>query len=230
MHDPNPPFHFDEEITFTIFDWYHEQMPDLIYTYQSHAGIALDGTPNPTGGALINAQKDAKIYVKPNTTYYIHMVCPGNYAGQAWYFDGHPVTTIETDGVYVQPQIGGSADTLTRMAPGQRQGILLQTKNDTSKNYGIWGGMDVNMLFTYKGVTPVPKDYASNVTAWLVYDDTKALPPTPILYELDDTVFFDDLYYKPLDGQAPLGPVDHQIIMETNSKNISGISRSVYIA
>lgn len=202
-------------------------MPDLIHTYQSPSGQALDGTPTPSGGALMNSQKDAKIYVKPNKTYYIHVICPGNYPGHAWLFDDHPITTVEVDGVYVQPQTVGSGAELTRIAPGQRQGILLRTKNDTSKNYGIFNTMDVNMLFINKGILPPPADYNTNVTGWLVYDDQKPLPPAPVLHKLDNSVFFNDVNYKPIDGQGPLGPVDHQIIIDTNAQNVSGISRLV---
>lgn len=174
----------------------------------------------------MNAQKDAKIYVKPNLTYYVHIICPGSYPGHAWLFDDHPITTVEIDGTYVEPVVGGSEGLLTRIAPGQRQGVLIRTKDDATKNYGIFNTMDVNMLFINKGLLP-PKGYDTNVTGWLVYNDEKPLPPAPVLHKLDNTVFFDDVQYKPLDGQPPLGPPDIQIIFETASKNISGISRYI---
>lgn len=224
IHDPNPPFHFDEELTFTLMDWYHEQMPDLIHAYQSRQGIAADGTPTPSGGALINLGKDVKIHVKPNTTYYIHIICPGNYPGHAWLFEDHPMTTVEIDGVYVEPvnvNVGGQQ---TRIAPGQRQGVLITTKSTTDKNYAIFDTMDVNMLFINKGVEP-PANYNPNATAWLVYNDEAPLPPPRDVQNLDNEFFFNDLDYIPLDHEPLLGPVDHQIILETAAANISGVSR-----
>ncbi len=227
LHDPNPPFSFDEEITFTLLDWYHEEMPQLIYTYQSQSGEAADGTPTPSGGALMNSGKDVKVHVKPNKTYFIHIICSGSYPGHAWYFDGHPQITIEVDGVYVEPVLVNTDGNLTRVAVGQRQGVLITTKNDTSQNYAIFDTMDVNMLFINKGIIPPPADYNTNVTGWLVYNDSAPLPPPPVFHQLGNPNFFDDVNYVPLDHEPVLEPVDHQIILETTASNITGISRYV---
>ena len=194
IHDPKPPFHFDEELTLTFSDWYHEQMPDLIYNYQSYSGEAADGTPTPTGGSLINSGKNVSIPVKPNKTYYVHIICPSSYQGIAWIFDGHPMTVVEVDGIYVDPVSVGYLGNMTRIAPGQRWGVLIQTKNDTSKNYAIWDSMDVNMLFINKGIIPPPKDYNTNATAWLVYDENAPLPDPPVFSQEDLT----NTYVSPL--------------------------------
>lgn len=224
VHDPNVPFHFDEEITFTLSDWYHEETPDLIHTYQSNVGEATDGTPVPSGGGLMNAGKDVKIHVKPGRTYYVHIICPGSYPGHAWLFDGHPMTTVEIDGIYVEPTDVNSGSLLTRIAPGQRWGVLIHTKNDTSQNYAIFDILDANMLFLNKGLRP-PPEYNFNVTGWLVYNDSAPLPPAPDIHVLENDVFFDDINYVPLDHQPVLEPVNHQIILDTAAANISGISR-----
>ena len=224
IHDPNPPFHFDEHLTITFMDWYHQEMPELIHAYQSREGIAADGTPNPVG-SLINLSKNAKIHVKPNTTYYVHIICPGNYPGHAFIFDQHPMTTVEIDGVYVEPVEIKGDDQNARVAPGQRQGVLLHTKPTADKNYALLTIMDANMLFINKGIRPPPKDYPMNCTAHLVYDETKPMPPPPDVHKLGNAFFFDDLDYVPINGEPLLGPVDHQIIMETSSANVSGIAR-----
>ncbi|KAI9874868.1 MAG: hypothetical protein M1830_004516 [Pleopsidium flavum] len=224
VHDPNPPFHFDEEITITLSDWYHEQMPDLIHTYQSYAGEAADGTPAPTGGALMNSGKNITIPVKLNKTYFIRVICPGSFPGHAWFFDQHPMITVEIDGVYVEPAAVNRGAEQVRIAPGQRQGVLITTKIDTSQNYAIFDTMDINMLFFNKGQF-LPAGYNTNVTGWLVYNESAPLPAPPVLHSLDNSNFFDDLDYVPLDHAPVLQPVDHQIVMETNSANISGISR-----
>lgn len=226
VHDPNPPFHFDEEITLTLTEWYHEQMPGLLNAYQSHSGEAADGTPVPSGGALMNAGKNITICVKPNKTYLVHVICPGNYPGHAWFFDQHPMTTVEIDGVYVEPTEVNKGTQQARIAPGQRQSVLIKTKNDTSKNYAIFDTMDVNMLFINKGLLP-PPGYNTNVTGWLVYNESAPLPDPPVLYSLDNSDFYDDLNYVPLSRDPVLEPVDHQIIMDTVAANMSGVSRYV---
>lgn len=224
IHDPNPPFEFDEHLTITFMDWYHEEMPELIHAYQSREGIAADGTPNPVG-SLINLSKNAKIHVKPNTTYYVHIICPGNYPGHAFIFDQHPMTTVEIDGVYVEPIVIAGGDQNARVAPGQRQGVLLHTKPTADKNYALLTIMDANMLFINKGIRPPPKSYPMNCTAHLVYDETKPMPPPPDVHKLGNAFFYDDLDYVPINGEPLLGPVDHQIIMETSSANVSGVAR-----
>lgn len=226
VHDPNPPFHFDEEITLTLTEWYHEQMPGLLNAYQSHSGEATDGTPVPSGGALMNAGKNITICVKPNKTYLVHVICPGNYPGHAWFFDQHPMTTVEIDGVYVEPTEVNKGTQQARIAPGQRQSVLIKTKNDTSKNYAIFDTMDVNMLFINKGLLP-PPGYNTNVTGWLVYNESAPLPDPPVLYSLDNSDFYDDINYVPISHEPVLEPVDHQIIMDTVAANMSGVSRYV---
>ena len=214
-------------MTLMLYDWYHTEMPQLISTYQSAAGEAQDGTPSPDV-ALINNGVNVSIPVKPGKTYYIHVIDPGNFPGHAWLFDQHPMTTVEIDGVYVVPQLMNNLPgqkPLTRVAPGQRQGVLMQTKNDTSQNYAVFDTMDVNMLFINKGIVPPPASYNPNATAWLVYNDSAPLPPPPVFQELGDTDFFDDVNYVPLDKEPVLEPVDRQIIFNMNEANISGISR-----
>lgn len=223
VHDPNPPFEFDEEITLTLLEWYHDQMVNLIHNYQSPAGEAYDGSPTPDV-ALINAGIDVKIPVKPNKTYFVRVICPGAYVGHAWVFDQHPMTTVEIDGVYTVPTEVNNDGQMVRIATGQRQGVLITTKNDTSQNYAIFDTMDVNMLFINKGVLP-PAGYNTNATAWLVYNDSAPLPPPPVFSVLDNSVFYDDIDYIPLDLEPVLGPVTHQVIVDINAANISGISR-----
>ncbi|KAF2670525.1 hypothetical protein BT63DRAFT_432740 [Microthyrium microscopicum] len=225
IEDPNPPFEYDEEIILTLSDWYHEQSADLISAYQSPSGEALDGVAPPSGGALMNSGKNITIHVKPNKTYFIRVICPASYPGHAWLFQDHNQTTVEVDGTYVQPKEANGNGLLTRIAPGQRQGVLIKTFNDTSKNYAIWDTMDVNMLFINKGIIPPPMNYNTNVTGWLVYNESAPLPDPPVFYSLGNANFFDDLDYVPLDEEPLLEPVDHQIVLDTNSVNISGISR-----
>lgn len=222
VHDVDAPFEYDEEIILTMTDWYHTQMPFLINDYQSTRNIATqdNGITAPVADAgLYNDQQDAKIYVKPGKTYLVHMICTSNYAGVAVLIDQHNLTIVEVDGVYTQPEDIGSKN--LRLAPGQRWSFLMQTKNDTSHNYPIFGTLDINMLFPPTGI-PTP-GYNPNMTAWLVYDEEKPLPPPPNLHKFD---FFDDWTLKPYDLEPIIEP-DHKIVMDTGFTNVNGVARAV---
>lgn len=224
-HDPNPPFHYDEEIILTLSEWYHEQMSTLISAYQSPAGEAEDGSPNPpSGGALMNSKKNHQIHVLPGKTYLMHIICPGNYIGHGFYLNQHPITPIAIDGVYVDPVSLSGISNLSRIAPGQRMSVLFTTLNQTAQNYAIADFMSMEMLFTNKGLE-IPSGYDANVTGYLVYNDSAPLPAPPVLHELGDDKFYDDLSYAPHDGQPLLEPVNRQIVIDIAAHNISNISR-----
>jgi iron transport multicopper oxidase len=213
-------------MTMTLSDWYHEEAAHLVSVYQSKEGsVGVDDVPTPSGGVLVNSGKNVSIHVKPDTTYLVRIICTGSYPGHAWKFDGHNQTTVEIDGVYTKPVDVNADDKLTRIAPGQRQAVLIHTKNETDKNYAIFDIMDMNMLFINKGISPPPADYNANGSAWFVYNDTAPLPEPPIYHSLTNSRFWDDCDYEPLDGRALLGPVGRQIVLDVESTTINGISR-----
>ena len=221
VHDPKPPFQYDEEFTITLTEWYHRQMPDLLHEYQSAENLAAGGHEPIPDSALINDSNNAQFKVLPNKTYLVHIACVGNWPGHTWVFDGHDMTVVEVDGVYIEPYTVGSK--MLRIAPGQRTSVLIHTKPDASQNFAIWDTIDINMMFIYEN-RPIPDGYNPNVTAWLVYDESKPLPPPPVLHEFN---FVDDLDFTPLDRQAALGPVDKQIVLDTFTAAIDGIPRFV---
>lgn len=222
VHDPHAPFEYDEEITITLSDWYHRQMPELLHEYLAPENAAAFGGREPIpNSALINDSTNSKIKVLPNKTYLVHIICIGNWPGHTWVIDGHEMTVVEVDGVYTEPSPTG--DKMLRVAPGQRTSVLIHTKPDTSKNFAIWDTMDINMMFIYENRS-IPANYNPNVTAWLVYDEAKPLPPPPVLHEF---VFEDDVALIPLDREPLLEPVNHQIILDTMSADINGSARFV---
>ena len=104
VHDPEPPFYYDEEFTITLSDWNHRQMPELLNEYESQQNeAASDGREPLPDAALINDSTNTKIKVLPDKTYLVHVVCLGNWPGHAWVFDGHEMTVVEVDGVYTDP-------------------------------------------------------------------------------------------------------------------------------
>ncbi|CAG8013593.1 unnamed protein product [Penicillium olsonii] len=221
VHDPNAPFHYDEEFTLTLSDWYHQEMPVLLNAYESEQNQAAFHGREPTpDSALINDAVDTKIKVLPNKTYLVHIVCIGNFPGHTWVIDGHEMTVVEVDGVYTEPYPAG--DKFLRVATGQRMSVLIHTKSDTSKNFAIFDTMDVNMMFFYEHSTP-PPGYNPNATAWLVYDETKPLPDPPSFASFDN--FVDDVALVPADHEPILEPVNRQIIIDAASKEINGITR-----
>ncbi|KAJ5280342.1 Multicopper oxidase type 2 [Penicillium angulare] len=220
VHDPSPPFQYDEEITITLSDWYHGQMVDLLQQYQSQQNEAafMGNEPIPDS-ALINDSTNTKIKILPNKTYLVHVVCLANWPGHAWVLDGHEMTVVEVDGVYTEPYPVG--DKMLRVAPGQRTSVLFRSKPDTSKNFAIWDTMDINMMFIYEN-RAIPANYNPNATAYLVYDESKPLPAPPSFNEL---IFVDDVEFVPADRQPLLQPVNHQIILDTDHAVIDGRSR-----
>jgi iron transport multicopper oxidase len=220
VHDPNAPFKYDDEFTITLSDWYHQEMPELLNIFQSE--VTPDGPrgePIPDS-ALINDSTNTKIKVLPNKTYLVHIICIGNWPGHTWVFDGHEMTVVEVDGVYIEPYPAG--DRFLRIATGQRMSVLIKTKPDASKNFAIWDTMDVNMMFVYEN-RPIPEGYNPNATAWLVYDESKPLPAPPVFGT--DFDFVDDLDFVPIDREPLLQPVNHQIILDTGTALINGVPR-----
>lgn len=221
VHDPNAPFQYDEEITITLSDWYHQQMPELLNSYLSESNeAAFQGNEPLPDSALINDSTNTKIKVLPNKTYLVRIVCIGNWPGHTWVFDGHEMTVVEVDGVYTEPYPVG--DKFLRIATGQRMSVLIKTKPDTSKNFAIWDTMDVNMMFFFED-RPIPSNYNPNATAWLVYDESKPLPEPPVFPP--EFEFVDDVDFVPADREPLLQPVNHQIVLDTGSAVINGVRR-----
>ncbi|GIJ89445.1 multicopper oxidase abr1 [Aspergillus pseudoviridinutans] len=226
VRDPSPPFAYDDEFTLTLTDHYHEQMPVLLQQYEADSVGAQAGVNEPLpAAALINEGVDStKLRVEPNKTYLIHLVCVGNWPGHVIVFDGHEISVVEVDGVWVDTYPTG--DKKIRLATGQRMSILLKTKDNADANYAIWDSMDVNMMFFYENRS-IPDGFNPNATAWLVYDEAKELPPPPDVHELDpNNDFVDDLVFVPANHEPLLEKVDRQIILNTGVTQRDG--RSVF--
>lgn len=220
VRDPSPPFEYDDEFTILLSDWYHKQMPELLDSYQS-----TDNEKNGHGNepipdvALINDSTESTFKVEPNKTYFVHIICVGNWPGHAFLFDDHEMTVVEVDGVWVEPYPVGERN--LRVATGQRMGVLIKTKADASKNYAIWNTMDINMMFVYEN-RAIPDGYNPNATAWLVYDESLPLPEPPVLNEFD---FVDDVEFVPVDREPLLEPVNHQIVLNTGRTVVNNVTR-----
>lgn len=199
---------------FTVTDWYHDPMPVLLNSYQSVKNQDDNNGLEPIpAGPLINDQLNQKITIEPGKTYLVRMIHVGSFLGMAIYFDGHPFTVVEVDGVYTEENYMG--DKHFRIAPGQRWSLLITAKPTAEKNYVIFITEDVNMF------TP-PVGYNPNGTAYLVYDEKKALPPQIMIQAFD---FFDDMSLIPFDREPLLDKIDHRIHLETGFADVNGIHR-----
>lgn len=199
-------------------------MPGLLEYYASEDNVKNNGGHEPLpDSALVNDATDTKIKVEPNKTYLVHIVCFGNWPGHTFVFDDHEMTVVEVDGVYTEPY--NVTDKKLRVTTGQRTSVLIHTKNDTSRNYAFWDTMDINMMFVYED-RDIPANFNPNATAWLVYDESKELPPPPDIHNLDPNKdFVDDVTFVPQDGERLLEPVDRQFILHTASRQINGVQR-----
>ncbi|PYH73012.1 multicopper oxidase abr1 [Aspergillus vadensis CBS 113365] len=222
VHDNVPkPYHYDEEMTLTLSDWYHVQIPVLLDQFIVPGDHAPYGGLEPLPDAILfNDMHNTKISVKPGTTYLIHVVCMGNFPGHALVIDDHDMTIVGMDGIAVEPHF--LQPQYLRVAVGQRVDILLTTKNDTSKNYAIWDGLDIDEMFVQEGRSP-PQGYNPNGTAWLMYNEDAPLPPAPIIHVNNASLdFLDDVTLKPIDNLPLIDPIQHQFIFDVYPTTVDG--------
>lgn len=138
ISDPDFPYkdQVDEEFVLSVSDWYHDQMATLIPKFINVA--------NPTGAepvpnaALMNDTQNLTVPIQPGKTYLFHLVNVGAFAGQYVWFEGHNMTIVEVDGVYVDQ---AEAERIY-IAAAQRYSVLISTKNETNTNYPIIASMD----------------------------------------------------------------------------------------
>ncbi|KAE9369132.1 multicopper oxidase [Stipitochalara longipes BDJ] len=210
IHDPKAPFAYDEEVVLTLSDWYHTQAPYLIQYFQSSLNENLHGGSEPVPNAtLINEAQNVHIPIKANKAYLFRIINMGGFAAQYFQFDQHDMTVVEIDGVYTQPHRVNQIF----LTAAQRYSVIVHSKSNTKQNFAIIASMNDDMFDP--GVTPNDIDQSCN--AWLIYDNTKPLPPP--LKPIDDDVTQqseDDTVFVPLDNRRPFGPVAKQIPLAVN--------------
>lgn len=116
------PFEFNKRAVLSVGDHYHKESKDLMKDFKSRY--------NPTGAepvpqsALFNESHEGVWRVEPDTLYFLQIVNMGMFASQYVYIEGHQLTVVEIDGVYVDPV---TVD-LLYISVAQRYGVLVQTK------------------------------------------------------------------------------------------------------
>ncbi|KAK3117828.1 hypothetical protein LTR53_000377 [Teratosphaeriaceae sp. CCFEE 6253] len=207
VHDPENPYRgqFDAEIPLTLSDWYHDEMPGLLASFINFK--------NPTGAepvpnsALMNDTQNLTVAVEPGKTYFFRLTNIGAFAGQYFWIEGHIMRIIEVDGVYTEP---AEAD-MIYLTAAQRYGFLVTMKDDDAANFPMMGSMDTDLFDS------LPAGLNTNVTGWLVYDDSAAKPAATLI---DEFTPFDDFTLQPQDGMALLGDADLTVTLDLAMDNL----------
>lgn len=108
-------------------------MSDLI------AAFDKTGVDPPCDSNLLGDAQNPKWEVQPGKMYLVRLVNVGAFAGQYFWIEGHTFKIVEVDGVYTRP----AEASLIYLAAGQRYGILLSAKKDSSANYPINSRIDL---------------------------------------------------------------------------------------
>lgn len=201
VNDPDSPFRdqYDDEIVLSLSDWYHEQMPSLLVTYDHQTGMmARDPVPKSN---LINDRPEAEVLVKPGQTYLVRVINIGAFVGQYFWIRDHTMTIVEVDGVYTKP-----VDThMIYVAAGQRYSFLLQTRASAGANFPIVSRMDENSFSMHSD-----KPKSLDAVGRLVYGGDLPLIQPITGQELNP---LDDLAIEPLD-EEPLLQADKSITLD----------------
>lgn len=213
VHDPSPPFKYDEEIAITLSDWYHDQAPVLVHDYQSAANENAGGAEPIPKSALMQDTQNPKFAIKPKKTYLLRIINMGGFVGSYFQIDGHDMTVVEVDGVYTQKQ---KVDQLY-LTVAQRYSILVESKDNDDKNFAIRVTLDQNMF------DEVPPGQTWDVFGFLIYDSKKPLPKPKPIKELKP---YDDFQLIPQDRQLAYTNVDRQIVLTMDFTNDTGVNRA----
>ncbi|KAA8897715.1 hypothetical protein TRICI_006678 [Trichomonascus ciferrii] len=211
VHDKNAPYEgdYDEELTVTLSDWYHELIenidPDFLSLY------------NPSGAEpvpqamLFNESQRSSIPVEPNKTYLLHIINIGAFSSQYFYIEDHDMEIVEVDGVYTERK----KTDLIYITAAQRYTVLVKTKDNKDKNYPIVTIFDSSLFDV------IPSDLGLNQTNWLEYDKSKDHPEAKIDVEIsDDLEPFDDMELVPYDHKPLLPEPDHTIEITVTMNNL----------
>jgi iron transport multicopper oxidase len=209
----------------TLSDWYHEQISTLANYYLNNTLNSDSPEPLPYS-ALINDTQNLKINVQPGKTYFLRIINYACFSQMYLKFDDHNMTIIEVDGVYTEPEV---VDTVY-LTVAQRVGVLLTTKSTTDKNYAALAKLDETMFDGYNDTDSdlgIPLVVNPDVTAWLVYNEAKPLPP-PLNFTLNElsNVLVDDFDLFPYDKMPLLTNPTQSFVMNLSFFTLDGQNRA----
>jgi iron transport multicopper oxidase len=205
VHDPADPYQgqYDEELVLTTSDWYHDQVPVLLQ--QMLVSTNTEVLPPFPEAILLNDANQATFHFTPGKTYKILVISMAALASTFLQFDSHTMRVIGVDGTYIDEYDAYQI----RVAPAQRYTFLLNARPTNERNYAFLASLDMNRDFA---IDPSPV-YPFNITGYIIYDDTKPLPPP---YVVNEWTPVDDSTFVALDHQLLLGDPDKEITLNFN--------------
>ncbi|KAG5361445.1 Iron transport multicopper oxidase FET3 [Yarrowia sp. E02] len=219
VSDPDDVYkdEYDEHLSFTLSDWYHEEIPDLMVDFMSKYNP--DGSEPVPSNLLFNDTQNVSLPVEPNKTYKLTIINVGAFVSQYIQFEDHKVQVIEVDGVATEKS---EPTDLLYITSAQRYSVLLRTKDSASRNFAISTAMDSTMLDSF------PSDLQLVQTNYLEYNPHAAKNPVENWYqekdEFKDDEFqkkrFDDMALIPVDRQPLLPDADHTIVLDMSMNNL----------
>ncbi|KAL2871455.1 putative ferrooxidoreductase Fet3 [Aspergillus lucknowensis] len=199
---------YDEELTITMSDWYHELIEDIPF-------IRVE---NPTGAEpvpdsfLFNDTLGSRIPVEAGKTYLMRLINIGAFVAQYFYIEDHSFRIVEIDGVYVDAQ---ETDMLY-ISVAQRYSILVTMKNSTDRNYPIVTVADSVLL------DAIPPSLQLNQTNWLEYNSSADHPQAAMKVDVaSDLVPYDDMHLIPHDRMELLPDPDMTIEVDVIMDNLA---------
>ncbi|KAI8981945.1 Cupredoxin [Mycotypha africana] len=215
INNPEEPYKYDEDVTITLSDWYHDESEVGLATFLS--------VYNPTGAepvpqsALINDNRNTSFEFVPGKTYRLRIINMASFATFYFDIDGHDMDIIECDGVYTERTTVQSLFLTT----AQRFSVLVTAKNSTGFNYYMHADMDTVMFDT------IPEDLNPNATAPIYYD-RKHNNFAPERHIGMASTFDEQVDVIPLEKEAA-APYDHQINLTIDFQVTNdGINRGMF--
>ncbi|KAI9311924.1 Cupredoxin [Dichotomocladium elegans] len=214
LHNTVEAYKYDEDITVTLADWYHEQSSvnlDAFMNIKNPTGAE----PVPQSGLIMDGV-NASLNFKPGKTYRLRLI---NMSGFAMYYvsiDGHTLDVIEIDGVdTVRTPVQS-----VYLTAAQRVSVLVTAKNATNMNYNMHADMNTDMYDV------LPEDLKTNLTVPIYYDASHNT-----FAESEDVGMasnFTDNILACLEPAAAVEP-DHQITLTIDFQvTTDGINRGMF--
>ncbi|KAF9226367.1 Fet3 protein [Gyrodon lividus] len=187
LHPSNETYHYDEEFTVVLGDWYHtehaillkdfinianpggaEPVPDsgLIYFAQNSTYLPpIPGrSPAPVTSA-VGFNENSTLPFVPGRSYRLRVINVSAFSAFYFWIDGHDMRIIEADGTDVQE----SPVDMLSIATAQRYSVLVQARNDSSSNWMIHANMDTTMF------DKVPSTLNTNITSSVTYSPGQSI-------------------------------------------------------
>ncbi|KAL1596938.1 hypothetical protein SLS59_007681 [Nothophoma quercina] len=209
----------DSQATYSMSDWYHRQMPDIIKDYLSPSNTNGD-LPSPDSILFDDKKLGPNIQIPAGKRVLLRIVNIGGLACGQFHIEGYKLNVVEVDGVQVQ---SAQADTIVICA-GQSYAVVVEGKASTlgtSANANYIVKLTTDMLTG--NIPPASQITIIGNVVQSLLGSLLSIITNILTLNWAPAATFDDFNLKPLDGQKLLSPVDNKIELSTNQTFFSGI-------